>query len=138
MRSFTPLNRLYISIHAPSRERLSTRLIISLALTFQSALPRGSDRRRGSGLNAIQNFNPRSLAGATREIQAHKVSKVFQSTLPRGSDQTVAVYSPDVGYFNPRSLAGATNLQSVRWLDRHISIHAPSRERPGLVIVGNK
>ena len=47
----------------------STRLIISLALIFQSTLPRGSD------------LDP------VKEITA---AAIFQSTLPRGSDSVIA------------------------------------------------
>ena len=57
------------------------------------------------------NFNPRSLAGATESIFGKKYPVVFQSTLPRGSD------------IMPLS-------QTARCA---ISIHAPSRERQGII-----
>ena len=80
-----------ISIHAPSRERqLAAWPICASSRKFQSTLPRGSDRfavalaciillisihapsrerhwRRGQYAPAVANFNPRSLAGATRK-----------------------------------------------------------------------
>ena len=75
-----------ISIHAPLRERLRA--------TLQSAF--------------YQNFNPRSLAGATCSLtSAGLPPPAFQSTLPHGSDGK-----------------GAPKTQ-----DAMISIHAPSRER---------
>ena len=54
----------------------------------------------------------------------------FQSTLPRGSDSLLVYTIPYRINFNPRSLAGATDFMTNRqkYL-KHISIHAPSRER---------
>ena len=76
-----------ISIHAPSRERQSCLI----------------------NMTPIENnFNPRSLAGATRNFFSFQEFFKFQSTLPRGSDADIIapVVVPAV-----------------------ISIHAPSRER---------
>ena len=54
---------------------------------FQSTLPRGSDKQWCGYRQHQQNFNPRSLAGATRYgIVYTSRLKLFQSTLPRGSD----------------------------------------------------
>ena len=98
---------------------------------FQSTLPRGSDSLRNNiHVNTI-NFNPRSLAGATKNecftyfsigISIHAPSRErhwliwnewfrdeFQSTLPRGSDNRQAQVAEKMS---------------------DISIHAPSRERP--------
>ena len=97
-----------ISIHAPLRER----------------------RVSCKTYSACENFNPRSLAGATRRlifavlfsiISIHAPSRerlaravaltaanVFQSTLPRGSDVFKACHFKSLLNFNPRSLAGAT------------------------------
>ena len=142
-----------ISIHAPSRERLlKSKELISM-LRFQSTLPRGSDHKRN--LHAYQNwyFNPRSLAGATSDLQNYyDMIAEFQSTLPRGSDeipfyiyydtetfQSTLPRGSDLAFilldrrhldFNPRSLAGATPLLDKLILRLKISIHAPSRERP--------
>ena len=97
---------------------------------FQSTLPRGSDDRLGKLTLAYaisihapsrerqlsgtlrrnaENFNPRSLAGATlcRAVIEDSVI-VFQSTLPRGSDDAEARRTRRARNFNPRSLAGAT------------------------------
>ena len=101
-----------ISIHAPSRERLPARYSFGGAFIFQSTLPHGSDinalnegislaisihapsreRRNTSKQRSVEiNFNPRSLAGATKQRQRPLQPSVrFQSTLPRGSDLTAA------------------------------------------------
>ena len=118
-----------ISIHAPSRERHSD---------VQGRLRRSQD------------FNPRSLTGATIFHILFVSAFSFQSTLPHGSDAGVKNGRAFLSDFNPRSLTGATSFaispinapifQStlphgsdcicicfiVRIL---ISIHAPSRER---------
>ena len=81
-----------ISIHAPSRERLSLAYSSFSISLFQSTLPRGSDLPAGCLIDTPVNFNPRSLAGATKR-----------------SIREICNYL----YFNPRSLAGATNLLIV-------------------------
>ena len=76
-----------ISIHAPSRERR----------------PRPAARKRSS------NFNPRSLTGATRAFErCATIAITFQSTLPHGSDTLKILHVISKLYFNPRSLTGAT------------------------------
>ncbi len=55
-----------ISIHAPSRERQGFSNWTNGANVFQSTLPRGSDVWPDNGPARPGNFNPRSLAGATR------------------------------------------------------------------------
>ena len=58
-----------------------------LKVTFQSTLPRGSDLWSRITSIAADNFNPRSLAGATVIYDDVATLGVgFQSTLPRGSD----------------------------------------------------
>ena len=54
-----------ISIHAPSRERPNFPKILSSKVIFQSTLPRGSDLNSCIIEVLADNFNPRSLAGAT-------------------------------------------------------------------------
>ena len=76
-----------ISIHAPLRERL----------------PKSDNQ------HSHQNFNPRSLAGAT--------SNQIKYVCPHCD-------------FNPRSLAGATAEDGTNITCLIISIHAPLRERP--------
>ena len=78
----------------------------------------------------LNNFNPRSLAGATPRSKFNRSHGLFQSTLPRGSDcrsscqivitSAISIHAPSrerrrsasapslYRYFNPRSLAGAT------------------------------
>ena len=61
-------------------------------------------------------FNPRSLAGATRNVTQQRREEKFQSTLPRGSDWCRCML-PAAGYL--------------------ISIHAPSRERHLFIVIEN-
>ena len=99
---------------------------------FQSTLPRGSDliweqhRRCSNGY-----FNPRSLAGATMQQPMPMALKGnFNPRSLAGATQFLDVRIYATLYFNPRSLAGATKLPS-HCDTPIISIHAPSRERPG-------
>ena len=98
-----------ISIHAPSRERPA----YSNQLSSQSAISIHAPSRERLRLMpvavlATQNFNPRSLTGATAAIYGSMKPLAFQSTLPHGSDAKAAIIDTK----------------------RLISIHAPSRERP--------
>ena len=61
-----PAYRMDISIHAPSRERRRHHIKILSHTAFQSTLPRGSDPYVALTIWTYTNFNPRSLAGATR------------------------------------------------------------------------
>ena len=76
-----------ISIHAPLRERPVALHVVPTLAVFQSTLPRGSDERKMSTVAELL---------------------VFQSTLPRGSDSAGLVVPVIRLYFNPRSLTGAT------------------------------
>ena len=79
---------LWISIHAPLRERRNTTLrILRFIIRFQSTLPYGSDH--SVNLSSIH----------TNE---------FQSTLPYGSDSRGLQRGWELKHFNPRSLTGAT------------------------------
>ena len=118
-----------ISIHAPSRERQSALIKQFGKLVFQSTLPRGSDSFGWFAGDMLNNFNPRSLAGATQGVLSCVLLLVFQSTLPRGSDPYYPYYPKALFYFNPRSLAGATGKVEAITGYEWISIHAPSRER---------
>mgnify|MGYP007122683225 CR=1 FL=1 len=78
-----------ISIHAPSRERRKHGNSISQLQQFQSTLPHGSDRHLRAGGLGQNDFNPRSLTGATIERDQYVRRLItFQSTLPHGSDFT--------------------------------------------------
>ena len=97
-----------ISIHAPSRERLSWIAVLASAPLFQSTLPRGSD--------ILIILMVPSLV-------------LFQSTLPRGSDRVIIVDNDKV-----RISIHAPSRERLRrglllFLFIYISIHAPSRER---------
>ena len=99
----------WISIHAPSRERLFLLWPV---------------------IGQPSNFNPRSLAGATLLVKMPNLPlKLFQSTLPRGSDDVTPFRFALGVNFNPRSLAGATITTMPMPKQILISIHAPSRER---------
>ena len=120
-----------ISIHAPSRERhhvicvavsacnFNPRslagatlpfLIFPALQTFQSTLPRGSDRLLRSPYSPQHKFQSTLPRGSDLSIShTDKLTALFQSTLPRGSDNIVTMPMPK---------------QIL------ISIHAPSRERP--------
>ena len=101
--------RLYISIHAPSRERQLIDANANGIHQFQSTLPRGSDikiSRRNTTPTAFQSTLPRGsdreqtmMTSRHRSISIHAPSRErhsyvqgssgkgkFQSTLPRGSD----------------------------------------------------
>ena len=77
-------------------------------------------------------FNPRSLAGATIDLEAIAALEMISIHAPSRERPRYGIRC-SYGYdFNPRSLAGATGdeLQTIK--SRFISIHAPSRERPAL------
>ena len=83
---------LQISIHAPSRERRYSLILVSRRyLIFQSTLPRGSDERRYPAdvydNSAFQSTLPR---GSDEPFMASNIfATIFQSTLPRGSDENL-------------------------------------------------
>ena len=163
-----------ISIHAPSRERRCCSISIGIPHIFQSTLPRGSDYLtatellsivefqstlpRGSDASALikplirKDFNPRSLAGATKADGTPARRCEFQSTLPRGSDDTaksdlrqacISIHAPSRERRQPAApIARQHQFQStlprgsdadgqrLHYCCAGISIHAPSRERP--------
>ena len=98
-----------ISIHAPSRERLS--------LSF-------------GGFKIILYFNPRSLAGATG-MPDHRSPPPLGISIhaPSRERPLEMLTSKSLTHFNPRSLAGATAPKRAAACSQQISIHAPSRER---------
>ena len=99
-----------ISIHAPSRERLTRSSCISTSTI---------------------NFNPRSLAGATRgEIKLYVENIGISIHAPSRERRNTRTKHMSYHYFNPRSLAGATVYDAAQFHCASISIHAPSRERP--------
>ncbi len=127
-------------------------------MLFQSTLPRGSDFRATTKFRLYcNNFNPRSLAGATlstlffggcNSISIHAPSRerlryildlilflLFQSTLPRGSDFKDWIYTQngDISIHAPSRERLAVISPSVN--ASFISIHAPSRERLAVVMV---
>ena len=100
-----------ISIHAPLRERQSLSFDCLVSQLFQSTLPYGSEEKIDDKNNS---------------------QAIFQSTLPYGSDLAwPSLRWNKLTDFNPRSLTGATVTLRIKTVRVKISIHAPSRERPG-------
>ena len=142
-----------ISILAPSRERPAPEKKFFTSSQFQSSLPRGSDCADRHVQSDSQDFNPRSLAGATSPPPASPPSGAnFNPRSLAGATKgyivvdtyaDISILAPsrerpcgpvqtknDTRNFNPRSLAGATNLRFAVFAYNSISILAPSRERP--------
>ncbi len=126
----------YISIHAPSRERLNTLLRMDRQSNFNPRSLTGATSWVWPSASFASYFNPRSLTGATIRtrsvvlitvISIHAPSRErhyadknrcreceFQSTLPHGSDYCFGGHDLVWRNFNPRSLTGATFLLSTR------------------------
>ena len=78
----------------------------------------------------MDNFNPRSLAGATDTFKKCCYTiKISIHAPSRERHAGVGILSPPL-YFNPRSLAGTTKGYRLIKMEAGISIHAPSWERP--------
>ena len=120
-----------ISIHAPSRERQISLLSTACSPRFQSTLPHGSDLVAVGIDQTADNFNPRSLTGATSVRLMLGILAAISIHAP-SRERHITLFSKGLisEYFNPRSLTGATSFNKIKefilWL---ISIHAPSRER---------
>ena len=103
-----------ISIHAPSRERLSTIAVIprpagiSIHAPSRERLVSGYIRRRDALI---------SIHAPSRERRSAPTFAIstlaFQSTLPHGSDIALISQLSFSLYFNPRSLTGATVQNKV-------------------------
>ena len=83
---FQQIRLIFISIHAPSRERLLSVEAVTQTILFQSTLPRGSDLasfvlRHGVSISIHAPSRERHISALH---QRHIIG--FQSTLPRGSD----------------------------------------------------
>ena len=97
-----------ISIHAPSRGRLSLYRQSLRYTIFQSTPPRGGDHTHGSGLSDLS---------------------IFQSTPPRGGDkQRQIAFVPQLISIHAPSRGRRGQNLKVR-CQLYISIHAPSRGR---------
>ena len=97
---------------------------------FQSTLPCGSDTIVFASTKHINNFNPRSLAGATLMLRQYADVARISIHAPLRERRLFRRQDNTEHNFNPRSLAGATGL-FTRSEDvvAGISIHAPLRER---------
>ena len=154
MLMFSKSKMAMISIHAPSRERQFDTVHGHLDVLISIHAP---SRERPCFANSPTghyfHFNPRSLTGATKIagnngtvsiISIHAPSRErlvansivglklmrFQSTLPHGSDSVLREQVPALWLFQSTLPHGSDTLQEMRELQSHISIHAPSRERP--------
>ena len=104
----------------------------ALPVRFQSTLPCRSDRHQDYSATLYMDFNPRSLAGATkcRTLDALCLA-YFNPRSLAGATVALSMVLLPFPHFNPRSLAGATPISSLYLTLLFISIHAPLRERPG-------
>ena len=139
-----------ISIHAPSRERPDTEDMRKIIIVISIHAPSRERLGQYPQEDKLYNFNPRSLAGATRRPNAADCQQNISIHAPSRERPILPVLTLSYKHFNPRSLAGATASTKVtEWrnlfqstLPRgsdsyyleyvgrcNISIHAPSRER---------
>ena len=132
------IDRLYISIHAPTwGATLDGRVWDQYPEVFQSTLPHGERRSACSRACQISDFNPRSHMGSDRilftvlwiswiqfqstlphgERLADKYSFAaplrFQSTLPHGERLPSRIEVQKVGDFNPRSHMGSDTVRFI-------------------------
>ena len=141
-----------ISIHAPCTGSDMRREIARLSDEISIHAPcTGSDVCEVSRSSLERYFNPRSLHGERRQIQADKARAryisihapctgsdgrfklikhgrdIFQSTLPaRGATCFRVCWHQNSKNFNPRSLHGERLVaQQNQWKREYISIHAP-------------
>ncbi len=100
---------------------------ISIAVGFQSTLPRGERLSIGGVLPGIQNFNPRSHAGSDCRRRIFQIRFFISIHAPtRGATLRRVITDPQQINFNPRSHAGS-DLYFKLQRKCIISIHAPTR-----------
>ena len=104
--------QIYISIHAPSRERPKYVNRSYKLKTISIHAPSRERRRIAAIQKGKQYFNPRSLTGAT-----------LSGGMQGGYSTSISIHAPS----RERHVL-ATKVPGVV----SISIHAPSRERPGV------
>ena len=127
---------LSISIHAPLRERPYKRTELNIhRRKFQSTLPYGSDVLPLLLLLIMLEFQSTLPYGSDRpEFLGSHSSMIFQSTLPYGSDTSLSNTKTKPEGFQSTLPYGSDLKTSIRWNYTKISIHAPLRERPGMLI----
>ena len=118
-----------ISIHAPSRERPDTEDMRKIIIVISIHAPSRERLGQYPQEDKLYNFNPRSLAGATRRPNAADCQQNISIHAPSRERPILPVLTLSYKHFNPRSLAGATLLVTPAPTPLSISIHAPSRER---------
>ena len=144
---------LFISIHAPLRERLVYHAERRLYSRISIHAPLRERPKTSAELDRKVQISIHAPLRERRSAALHHLSSLtFQSTLPCGSDRhwhppptspadfnprslagampPIFVLTISVCYFNPRSLAGATACCIFISGRIDISIHAPLRERP--------
>ena len=102
-----------ISIHAPSRER--PRFQPHTFYRQDNFNPRsltGATTRSGTPAAGRHHFNPRSLTGATRDVIGELTPTAISIHAPSRERPRISVLTCSNIYFNPRSLTGAT---LIRW-----------------------
>ncbi len=106
---------LYISIHAPSRERPSYALALLLRGLISIHAPSRERRYIASNIGAgIKYFNPRSLTGATERQNGAPCVIYISIHAPSRERRKSKTCVLNNCYFNPRSLTGATTTAIVR------------------------
>ena len=145
-----------ISIHAPLRERQKRHYELARRVNFNPRSLTGATFFVLAGFLLTFDFNSRSLTGATEHQFAPKIPIQFQFTLPHGSDfgdvQTIIFsikfqftlpHGSDFKIFEPWHGMIAFQFTLPHGSDPcgqclgcrlDISIHAPSRERPLLIL----
>ena len=108
LRCGTCPKRAKISIHAPSRERLTPAYRTSPQRGISIHAPSRERQELIYEQKFNPYFNPRSLTGATRIQKDFQPLHQFQSTLPHRSDSKRCLSPQVIRYFNPCSLTGAT------------------------------
>ena len=98
---------------------------------FQSTPPRGGDFQKRPPTADDKHFNPRPLAGATVDSAPDQLNTLFQSTPPRGGDSPPAFLISIFPAFQSTPPRGGDLTGILGCWTSYISIHAPSRGRPG-------
>ena len=99
-----------ISIHAPLRGRREMYSMGCTQIEFQSTPPCGGDSTGTPGIKEEKYFNPRPLAGATKQAFEEMFEVYISIHAPLRGRQFLAIVKVGLGF---------------------ISIHAPLRGRPG-------
>ena len=118
-----------ISIHAPARGATTQMEIFTMAVQFQSTLPRGERRWwRSCGRNATSISIHAPARGATKCVSV--INDVYDISIhapARGATFYILFYVCITTDFNPRSREGSDVKKYADSNGKSISIHAPAR-----------